>query len=424
MMQAKVRERMLDDAPERRKPSPKSVKTAVSIIVHVDMDAFFAAIEERDNPALRGKPVIVGGPKGGRGVVTTANYVARKYGIHAGMSLMDAGRRCPNGIFVRTKGGKYTAVSLELMQTLRQFSPIVEPYSIDEAFLDGTGCAEYYGGAESYGRRIKETIRQRLNLTASVGIAPSRIVAKIASGLNKPDGLTIIPPEQVASVLWPLHIREVPGIGPATEKSLTALNVHTVRDLMECPESLLAHALGAHGRDLRALLCGSKPGIRDVVAMEERPDDKSMGHERTFGQDVTELAVLHRQLLYLCDRATRRMRKEDYVGRVVTLKLRLHDFKTFDHQRKLDSWTDDPLEIYRTARELLADLWRPGDPAVRLVGISVSGLIRQGDPLGVQTDLFDVRRTEARSKLLGAVDRLRDLYGEDIVEIAGGSRER
>ena len=419
MMRAKVREKMLDDAPPRRKPSSKG-DVHETIIVHVDMDAFFAAIEERDNPALKGKPVIVGGQKGTRGVVTTANYEARKCGIHAGMSLMDAGRRCPDGIYVRTKGGKYTAVSVELMKTLRQFSPVVEPYSIDEAFLDATGCVKTFAEAENYGRQIKEAIQQRLNLTASVGIAPSRIVAKIASGLEKPDGLTVIPPDRVAAVLGPLPIREVPGIGPATEKVLMGINVHTVQQLVDCPESLLAHSLGAHGRDLRALLRGN-PG-RNVVALEERPDDKSMGHERTFGQDVNDLGTLHRQLLYLCDRATRRMRKEQYVGRVVTLKLRLHDFKTFDHQRKLESWTDDPMEIYRTARELLTDLWRPGDPAVRLIGVSVSGLLKPGDPLGVQTNLFDARRAETRNRILGAVDRLRDLYGEDIVEIAGGSR--
>jgi len=418
MMRASVRERLRDDLPERRKPSRRNEAASEYVIVHVDMDAFFAAIEERDNPSLRGKPVIIGGPKGSRGVVTTANYEARKYGVHAGMSLTEAGWRCPDGIYVRMKGGKYTAASVLLMQTLRQFSPLVEPYSIDEAFLDGTGCADRYGGPEAYGLRIKQAIREHLNLTASVGIAPSRIVAKIASGLDKPDGLTVIAPERVAETLAPLSIREVPGIGRVSEKNLTTLNVHTVRDLVECPESLLAHALGSHGRDLRAMLLG-KPG-RDVIALEERADDKSMGHEHTFSEDVTEPAVLHRLLLYLCDRATRRMRKECYVGRVVTLKLRLHDFRTFDHQRKLDSWTDDPLVIFQVARELLAEIWRTGDQPVRLLGVSVSGLLRPGDPLGVQTDLFDARRAETRTRILGAMDHLRDMYGEKIVEIAGG----
>jgi len=424
MMQAHVREKMLDNAPQRRNPENREeLRNRPKVIVHVDMDAFFAAVEERDNPALKGLPVIVGGQKNTRGVVTTSNYIAREYGIHAGMSLFEAGRRCPGGIYIRTSGGKYTAVSLQLMQILRRYSPIVEPYSIDEAFLDGTGCSDLMGGAVEYGSRIKRAIRTELHLTASVGMGSSRIVAKIASGLQKPDGLTIIDPDHTAEILGPLPVAKVPGIGPANQKALEKIGVFTVQQLVDCPESLLTHAMGAHGRDLGAMLKG-KPGRDRVIALEERPDDKSMGHERTFSTNVTDLKTLHEQLLYLSDRATRRMRKEKYLGRVVTLKLRLHDFKTFDHQRRLEEWTDDPNEIYKASQRLLSDLWKPGDPAVRLIGISVSGLVRPGEPAGVQKNLFNAKQVETKAKLLQAVDLLRDQFGEEIVSIAGGAKKR
>jgi len=184
------------------------------------MDAFFAAIEERDNPSLRGKPLVIGGPKGSRGVVTTCNYEARKYGVHAGMSLTEAGRRCPHAAFLRTFGRKYTWVSLELMALLRRFSPTVEPYSIDEAFLDATGCLHLWGGAAAFGEAIRAEIRRELRLTASVGLGPSKTIAKIASGLNKPDGLTVIEPGTVRERLAPLPVEAIPGVGPTTRKLL------------------------------------------------------------------------------------------------------------------------------------------------------------------------------------------------------------
>lgn len=417
MMRAEVRDRIRKGVEEASPRRPQSAATTPRVVVHVDMDAFFAAIEERDNPSLRGKPVIVGGPKGSRGVVTTANYVARTFGVHAGMSLAEAERRCPQAIHVGTKGGKYSWVSVQLMGILRNFSPKVEPYSIDEAFLDATGCERLFGDAHTYGRKIKEAIRRELNLTASVGVGPSRIVAKMASGLEKPDGLTVIRPEDVGPVFGPLPVETIPGVGPATRKVLNQLGLVTINDLTNAPMSLLHKMLGMHGRELWRIVHGHSG--ESVVALEERPDDKSMGHEHTFHEDISDIRILHSRLLYLCEKATRRLRKSGYLGRVVTLKLRTWDFVTRDHQRKMDEWTDDPFEVFRIAKELLADLWQPGGKPIRLIGISLSGLVIPSEHKGVQANLFTASSRDQRQKLFNAVDRMKDAYGEKIIGMAG-----
>jgi len=418
MMRAEVRDRIRRgvEADSPRRPHQKEEKTP-RLVVHVDMDAFFAAIEERDNPSLRGKPVIVGGPKGSRGVVTTANYVARQFGVHAGMSLTEAERRCPQAIHVGTKGGKYSWVSVQLMGILRQFSPKVEPYSIDEAFLDGSGCNRLFGDPESYGRKIKDAIRRELNLTASVGIGPSRIVAKMASGLEKPDGLTLIRPEDVGPVFGPMPVETIPGVGPATKKTLNQLGLITINDIANAPMSLLHKMLGMHGRELWRIVHGQTG--ESIVALEERPDDKSMGHEHTFHHDVSDIRILHSRLLYLCEKATRRLRKNGYLGRVLTLKLRTYDFHTRDHQRKMDEWTDDPYEVFRIAKELLAHLWQPGGKPIRLIGVSLSGLVIPNEHKGVQANLFTAGTREQRQKLFSAVDRMKDVYGEKAIGMAG-----
>ncbi|GBE30969.1 DNA polymerase IV [bacterium BMS3Bbin04] len=419
MMRAEVRER-LESASRKHsrgqfEPNHRNAKT----VVHVDMDAFFAAIEERDNPSLRGKPVVVGGPKGSRGVITTANYIARSYGLHAGMSVTMADRLCPDAIHVSTKGGKYTWVSLELMEILRQFSPEVEPYSIDEAFLNATGCIHLYGSLKAYGEAIKRAVKRNLNLTASVGIGPSKVVAKIGSGLNKPDGLTIIESHEVASRLGPLPIKKIPGVGPATEKLLNALDIHTVQQLVDAPRSLLQMKLGKYGNDLALKMAGAT-GVDDV-AIERHVEDKSKGHEHTFHADVHDKTRIHSQLLAQCERVCRRMRRDNYLGRRVTLKLRTHDFTTHSHQRVLKDWTDDPVEIYSVVRSLLDDVWREEDGiAVRLVGVSVAGLIRPGEPHGVQDDIFQIKRRTIRNDLFNAVDSLRDRFGENAVGLAAG----
>ncbi len=423
MMRAEVRERL--HAADRkhthgkRDPNQRNAK----VVVHVDMDAFFAAIEERDNPSLHGKPVVVGGPKGSRGVITTANYVARSYGVHAGMSLAKADQLCPDAVHVSTKGGKYTWVSLELMEILRQFSPEIEPYSIDEAFLNGTGCVHLWGDLEAYGNAIKEAIYRNMRLTASVGIGPSKVVAKMGSSMLKPNGLTIIKRQEVASRLGPLPIRKIPGVGPSTELVLNSLNIKTVQELIDCPRSLLQMKLGKYGNDLACKMAGAT-GVDDI-GIERHIEDKSKGHEHTFHQDVKDSARINSQLLVQCERVCRRMRRDNYVGRCVTLKLRTHNFITHSHQRVLKEWTNDPVEIYSVIQELLNDIWRESDGVpLRLVGVSVSRLIRPGDPLGIQEDIFHAETRQRRGDLFSAVDNLRDRFGENVVGLADGYPSR
>ncbi len=400
------RGRDADDEPENRR------------IVHVDMDAFFASIEERDNPELKGKPVIVGGPKGSRGVVTTANYVARQFGVHAGMSLARAEKLCPAAHHVGTKGGKYMSVSLDLMAVLRRFSPVVDPVSIDEAYLDGTGCRRIFGDSdEEYGQRIKSAIKQELNLTASVGMGVNKLVAKIASGMEKPDGLTIIRHGEIMARLGPLPVGKVPGIGPSAQSALSTIGVNTIRDLVKYPDELLKRALGGHGSGLIDQLKGRKG--EQVTGLEHHVEDKSKGHERTFHVDVECEKTVLAQLLYLCDRTSRRLRRDGYVGRVVTVKVRTSDFHTREHQRALKSWSDDPQEIFQMARWLFRELWQAGGKPIRLIGVSVSGLVQPGWDGGVQEDLFTWQQRSRRKELLRAVDSLKNLYGESAIELAG-----
>ncbi|MBZ0263507.1 DNA polymerase IV [bacterium] len=388
------------------------------LVLHVDMDAFFAAVEERDNPELHGKPVIVGGEKNTRGVVTTANYVARNYGIHAGMSLFEAGKRCPHGIYLRSRGGKYSWTSLQLMELLRQFSPKVEPYSVDEAFLSATGCVQLWGGMYEYGKAVQDTIWEKLHLTASVGIGPSKTIAKIASGMNKPNGLTIIMQKDIMKVLGDSPVSIIPGVGKSTEKALNSLGIYTFAQLAKTPQYILRARLGIAGPSLSKITKGNS-GNR-VVTMEERPDDKSMGHEHTFMENVTCERTLLARLLHLCDKAARRMRREKYVGNVVTLKLRFADFSTFSHQTHLLEFSDDPHVIYTTAVKLLRDLWHENHKAVRLIGVSISNLFIPGSERGVQENLFDSDILARKRVLFAAMDSVRNHYGEDVLAFAGG----
>ncbi len=393
---------------------PKSATT----ILHVDMDAFFAAIEEKDNPSLEGKPVIIGGPKDSRGVVTTCNYIARSFGVHSGMSLVKAGQLCPDAIYLKTFGRKYTWTSLKLMTILRKFSPKVEPYSIDEAFLDATGCTHLWGGNEPYGLAVKKAIKETLDLTASVGIGPSRIVAKMASNLDKPDGLTVIPKEKVDSVLGPLPVEAIPGVGDSTKKSLNSIGIQTVSQLAAYPISLLRAHLGINGEALVKIARGE--GGDKVIALEERPHDKSMGHEKTFGTDVADKDEILGCLLNLSDKVARRLRRENYYGNVVTLKLRHSDFSTYSHQHALGFFTNDPQEIFDVGHGLLEDIWNEGDCKIRLIGICVSHLARPNGYTGIQENLFQAATGYKRRNLFKALDNLRDEYGEDVLQFAGG----
>jgi nucleotidyltransferase/DNA polymerase involved in DNA repair len=343
---------------------------ATRAILHVDMDAFYAAVEQRDRPELRGRPVIVGAdPRGGRGrgVVATASYEARRFGVASAMPISEAWRRCPQGAYVPPDMAKYATVSREVLQILGRFSDLVEPISIDEAFMDVTGSRRALGTGEAIARAIKQTIQGELALTASVGMATSKLVAKIASDMRKPDGLVVVTPGQEAAFLAPLPVRRLWGVGPKMEEQLAKLGVQFIGDLAALAPERLEHRLGTHGHDLLCLARGEDD--RPVVA--DTGDAKSVGHEHTFDRDTADLRRLRRTLLDLADGVARRLRHHGYRARTVTLKYRDETFHTVTRAETIDEPTDSGEVLFAVAWGLLQRTH--GARRVRLLGISTSG---------------------------------------------------
>jgi DNA polymerase IV len=339
-------------------------------ILHVDMDAFYAAVEQRDNPAIRGKPVIVGAdPRGGqgRGVVSTASYEARKFGVASAMPISQAYRLCPHGVYVPVDMEKYAGVSKQVQAVFRRFTDLVEPVSIDEAFLDVTGSRRAFGTAVEIAHSIKKAIRDETALTASVGVAPSKLVAKIASDMKKPDGLVVVAAGTEAAFLAPLPVRRLWGVGPKMEEQLLKIGVRTIGDLASLDPGRLERRLGTHGLDLLSLA----QGLDDRPVVAEGGDAKSVGQEHTFDADTADLAVLRRTLLELSDGVAQRMRDDHLRGRTVTLKYRDEHFHTTTHAHTLAHATDSGTTLFETAWQLLHDVH--GTLRVRLLGVSVSG---------------------------------------------------
>jgi DNA polymerase-4 len=348
-------------------------------VLHLDLDAFFAAVEQRDKPSLRGRPVVVGGV-GGRGVVATASYEARAYGARSAMSTAEARRRCPAGTaFLGGRFAAYRATSDVVMALLRELSPLVEPASLDEAYVDlaaGPGHDLSVDGVTALGRALKERIAAATGgVTGSVGIGTSKLMAKIASDLDKPDGLVVVAPGTELDVLHPLPVTRLGGVGPATAERLHQIGVRTVGDLAARSLTDLVTLVGkAHGGGLYALARAEDD--RPVVADREA---KSVSAEETFERDLTDLDVLGREIDAMATRVGGRLRASAYSGRTVTLKLRRYDFTTLTRSQTLPQPTDDVRQIALTARRLLADAGTAG--GVRLLGVGVSGLsmYAQGD---------------------------------------------
>jgi DNA polymerase-4 len=403
-------------AKEPKGEKPDERKGIEKWILHIDMDAFFAAVEIRDNPWLKGKPIIVGGAPNSRGVVTTGSYEARSFGIHAGMPLAEAARLCPHGIFLRTYGNKYVNASVELMKILRRFSDIVEPYSIDEAFVDITHSLRLYRGAKELAMEMKHQIRRHLNLTGSIGIGPNRLVAKMASRMQKPNGLTIIPRDKVRDIFDPLPVRDMLGVGPATEQVLNRLGIMTIEQLRKASPKMLARYFGVGGKELINMANGKGDSL--VVSFEHRQREKSMGHEHTFGIDTNDQEQIHAQLRYLSEKVTRRLREAGLGGKRVTLKLRTTDFDTTTHQMSLSNPVDDDIVIYWISVKLLHEIWDKTTP-VRLVGVSASRLMPVSSQ-GYQAYLFDTENSHHRRRLSRILDTIRDRYGENIISSASG----
>ncbi len=397
--------------------------TSAREIVHCDMDAFYASVEVLDDPGLAGKPVIVGGGER-RGVVAAASYEARRYGVHSAMPTATAKRLCPGGVFLPVRMSRYRDVSDGIFGIFRRFTPLVEPVSIDEAFLDVTASVRLFGAPEAIARAIRAAVRKETGLTVSAGVAPSKLVAKIASDLRKPDGLTVVPRGKVGEFLAPLPVGRLWGVGTVTGEALRAMGVATIGELSRVPPKILEARFGESGFHLHLLA----NGIDDREVETER-EAKSIGHEDTYDADIRDPAAIRKEILGLADRVAARLRRHGVKGWTVTLKVKYADFTLITRAVTLLRTTDDGGEIYRSVIPLLAKT-EAGRRPVRLLGISVSRLAAE-EGARVETwdqmPLFGGRsrggtgeappagpaKDPARvAKLNEAVDRIREKFGK------------
>ena len=376
-------------------------------ILHLDMDAFYPSVEILDNPALKGKPVIVGGSKE-RGVVSSASYEARKFGVHSAQPIAKAKRLCPHGIFLPVRMSRYQEVSKQAFEIFHRFTPLVEPLSIDEAFLDVTGSMRLFGAPENIAKQIKQIILRETGLTISAGVAPSKFVAKIASDMDKPDGLTVVRLDAVRDFLDPLPIKKMWGVGKVTQKLLSRLNIHTFKDLRQTPVKVLEHKFGKQGAKIHLLAMGSDE--REVISEH---DVKSIGHEETFLQDIVSLKGAQKELLALCNKVARRMRRKGLKGKTITLKVKYFDFVQITRSATLPKPTDDGSEIYSVACHLLNKTEVTKKP-IRLLGVSMSQLGLLGS--GTQLSLFDQDpSTQKRRKMNLILDSVHEKFGDKSV---------
>lgn len=370
------------------------------------MDAFYPAVEVLDNPGLKGKPVIVGGSEK-RGVVSSASYEARKFGVHSAQPMATAVRLCPHAVVLPVRMHRYKEISRKVFEIFRRFTPLVEPLSIDEAFLDVTGSMRLFGPPEAVAAKIRKAVADETGLTVSAGVAPSKFIAKIASDLNKPDGLTVVDPDRVREFLDPLPVEKMWGVGRVTQEALARLNVHTFRDLRRLKEPMLERRFGKWGVRMHRL----SMGLDDREVVPEH-DPKSIGHEETFVEDVLELEEAKRELLSLSERVARRMRKEGVSGKALSLKVKYNDFTLITRSTTLPKPTNDGLEIYSTICGLLDKTEVSGRP-VRLLGVSLSQLSFVES--GAQLDLFEPETDRKRDRLNRALDSLYQKHGEKSV---------
>jgi DNA polymerase-4 len=376
-------------------------------ILHVDMDAFYASVEQRDDPALRGRPVVVGGV-GGRGVVSAASYEARRFGVHSAMPTATARRLCPHAVFLPPRMDHYVAIARQIREALLWFTPRVEPLSLDEAFLDVYGCEPLHGPAADIARQIKERIRAETQLTASVGVAANKFLAKLASDHGKPDGLVVVPPAEVTAFLDPLPVGRLWGVGARAEKRLHALGIRTVGQLAALPQRVLGDHFGAVGRRIWHLAQGEDD--RPVVPDREA---KSISTETTFAHDVGDRAVLRVWLLELVDQLAGRLRQEGVRARAVGLKVRSSDFRTHTRSLSLAEATDVTEFLWRAALALFERAVVREVLPLRLLGVAASSLTR--DAL-VQGDLFDDTRRRRQVALDRAVDAIRGRLGRSAIQ--------
>ena len=376
-------------------------------IIHVDMDAFFAQIEQRDHPPYKNKPLIVGGPLN-RGVVSTASYEARKYGIHSGMPLSRAKRQCPGGTYVPVNMEKYLRESTKIRKIFSTFTPLVEIVGCDEGFLDVTGCEKLFGDVLEIAKRIKGKIYEDTNLTSSAGIGPNKFFAKLASNMGKPNGLTVLDNKpEIMKKIKLLPVSYIWGVGHVTNKELNALGIETIGDLASTPLELIEARFGEPGKVIHGLANGI-----DNRAVVPNHEVKSIGRELTFRRDIDDFSILRSTLLLLSQKISRNMRLKGYKGKIVTLKVRFSDFKTISRRITLKQYTYGIFDIQKSAISILEniDLERK---KIRLIGVSVSGLM--------ENYLLDTLIPSDRSKdedLTEAIDKISNKFGEDKLTLA------
>ena len=384
---------------------------------HVDMDAFFVSVEELFDPSLRGKAVVVGGRANERGVVSAASYEARKFGVHSAMPLRTAYKLCPHALFVDGHPERYREYSGKVYELLQSFSPLVEMASIDEAYLDMTGTERLHGPPLRAAHLLHERVKAGTGLNCSIGIAASRLVAKISSDQAKPNGVLWVIPGREAAFLAPLDVRKVPGVGKVTEKNLHALGIRRVGDLAQLEEEFLAQRFGKWGLALAGKSRGLDAGGWFDTAVGENTGPKSISHEHTFGEDTAEAGQLEATLARLSEMVCRRLREHRLHARTIQIKLRYSDFTTITRARSLSRATQLDTEVFEETRELFRHNWRPSAP-VRLLGVHASGFEDETP----QMNLVGEDRHQRWKQALEAADRLRDRFGESAVSLAAGMR--
>ena len=389
-------------------------------IMHVDMDAFFASIEQLDHPECEGHPVIVGGLSS-RGVVATCSYEARKFGVHSAMPISRAKKLCPDGIYVYPRMDRYKEVSHQIFSIMKEFTPYIEPLSIDEAFLEVSGMSTMYSGPKALGRAIKDRVYEQTGLIISAGLAPNKFLAKLASDLDKPDGLVVIPYGREKEILAPLPIKRIWGVGPHTEKRLKAGGFHLMRHIQALPdERSLIPIVGNQARRIWELA----NGIDDRPVETDRKI-QSIGAEETYEEDLTDGSTIELEFRYFANRLSKRLRKRNLLGHTVSIKVRYDDFTTVSRQKRLDTPSDHEHVFFETALLLWNKLMQdktskqlkgvtfmdPPGP-IRLLGLTVSGL---DEDVPMQDSLFESPKNETENKLAGVLDSLESKFGETAV---------
>jgi DNA polymerase-4 len=389
----------------------------VKTIFHVDMDAFFVSVEEIFDPSLKGKPVVVGGKANERGVVSAASYAARRYGVHSAMPLRTAYKLCPQAIFVEGHPARYREYSQKVFATLNRFSPLVEMASIDEAYLDMSGTERLHGPPLFAAHRLHGAVKAETELNCSIGIAASRLVAKVSSDQAKPNGVLWVLPGQEAAFLSPLEVRKIPGVGKVTEKNLHDLGIRKVGDLARYSEDWLARRFGKWGLALAGKARGEDAGgwFDEEIGAASGP--KSISHEHTFSEDTADEDLLDATLARLCEMVGRRLREHGLHARTVQLKLRYSDFRTITRAHSVERPTQLDIDLLEQARSLFRLHWQAGAP-VRLLGVHTSGFETDRG----QMDLLEEDRHDRWQQALEAADRLRDRFGESAVSLAAGMK--